>query len=222
MVLVPGPHFLNAMTDLVRARIPLGLARLTYASLIVVAISAGLLLGMRATGATLAPVVPAVAVPLAYDVCAAGIAVAAYGSFFNMRWRTLPLPVATGMLAHAFRWFLLSTGSSVQAGAFAACLLVGSVVSPLSHLTRTPFGAFAFASVVSLMPGVFLFEAASQAASLLTAHPRDAMAYLLGFATNGTTSCFVLAAMTSGLIVPKLCLDEAVGIGTRLRRLPRA
>jgi uncharacterized membrane protein YjjP (DUF1212 family) len=46
MVLVPGPHFLNGMLDLIRGRMNLGLARLTYAVLVVIAISTGLLLGL--------------------------------------------------------------------------------------------------------------------------------------------------------------------------------
>lgn len=38
MVLVPGPHFLNGMLDLARARLTLGIARLAYAVLIVIMI----------------------------------------------------------------------------------------------------------------------------------------------------------------------------------------
>src|SRR6266403_1329655 len=45
MILVPGPHVLNGMMDLAAVRVSLGVARLIYAGLIVLAISAGLLLG---------------------------------------------------------------------------------------------------------------------------------------------------------------------------------
>src|SRR5712675_1799658 len=45
MILVPGPHVLNGMMDLVGARVSLGASRLIYACLIVLAISAGLLFG---------------------------------------------------------------------------------------------------------------------------------------------------------------------------------
>ena len=53
MVLVPGPHFLNAAIDLIHGRIHLGGARLIYAALIVVAIATGLLLGLMLLGASL-------------------------------------------------------------------------------------------------------------------------------------------------------------------------
>src|SRR5262245_11846726 len=46
MVLVPGPHFLNAAVDLINGRIHLGGARLIYSALVVAAIATGLLLGL--------------------------------------------------------------------------------------------------------------------------------------------------------------------------------
>jgi uncharacterized membrane protein YjjB (DUF3815 family) len=48
MVLVPGPHFLNRMIDLAHARIPLDASRLGFASLVTMATSAGLLVGLLA------------------------------------------------------------------------------------------------------------------------------------------------------------------------------
>ena len=53
MVLGPGPHFRNGMLDLIRGRMNLGAARLIYAVLTVVAISAGLLLGLAVLGVSL-------------------------------------------------------------------------------------------------------------------------------------------------------------------------
>jgi len=53
MVLVPGPHLLNGAIDLVRTRIALAIARLTYAGIIVLMICFGLLLGFTVGGAAL-------------------------------------------------------------------------------------------------------------------------------------------------------------------------
>jgi hypothetical protein len=50
MVLVPGPHLLNSALDLVNGRIHLGAARLIYATLVIVAIVVGLLLGLALLG----------------------------------------------------------------------------------------------------------------------------------------------------------------------------
>src|SRR6266853_3215278 len=53
MILVPGPHVLNGMMDLSSARVSLGAARLVYAGLVILSISAGLLFGLGLLGVSL-------------------------------------------------------------------------------------------------------------------------------------------------------------------------
>jgi uncharacterized membrane protein YjjP (DUF1212 family) len=76
MVLVPGPHILNGAIDLARTRIALGLARLTYAGIIVLLICAGGLFGFTAAGGNLAIAGTSPPAPLIVDAIAAGCAVA--------------------------------------------------------------------------------------------------------------------------------------------------
>src|SRR6516164_4770097 len=97
MVLVPGPHVLNGALDLINGRIHLGAARLTYAGLVIVAISTGLLLGLALLGVTLPVDEAGRIVPFWQDVIAAGVAVAAYSVFFSTPLNMLPWPVAVGM-----------------------------------------------------------------------------------------------------------------------------
>src|SRR6266404_1283269 len=70
MILVPGPHVLNGMMDLAAARVALGAARLIYAGLVILAISAGLLLGLSLLNVSLPVDGPAGQVPLCLDVIA--------------------------------------------------------------------------------------------------------------------------------------------------------
>src|ERR1700722_13638137 len=133
MVLVPGPHLLNGAIDLARARIALGAARILYAGLIIVSICIGLMAGLASGGVTLPVSGPSVPVPLLYDTIAAGVAVAAYGTFFNMPWRTLPIPILVGMLAHApaGRRSRSATAASRRGRSSPAC-------SSASSLRRSP------------------------------------------------------------------------------------
>jgi uncharacterized membrane protein YjjP (DUF1212 family) len=215
MVLVPGPHFLNGAIDLVRARIALGSARLLFASLIVVAISAGLLIGLSPGSTRFAATAATGAVPFLADLCAAGIAVAAYGAFFNMSWRMLPAPVAIGMAAHALRWTLLDAGASLELGALAGCALAGLCSDLLSRRLRIPFGAISFAAVVALIPGVFMFQTAADALAMMSSASSVSLADLASLAANLLRASLILLAMATGLIVPKMLLDGWLADGKR-------
>jgi uncharacterized membrane protein YjjP (DUF1212 family) len=212
MVLVPGPHLLNGTMDLVRGRLPLGASRIGYASLTILMICVGLLVGLSFGGVSLPVSGPSLPIPLAYDVAAAAVAVAAYGTFFAMPWRMLPIPILIGALAHACRWAVISIGGgSIETGALVACLVVGALVTPIADRLRLPFAAVGFASVVSLIPGVFLFRMAGGLVELISHGGNASPELLASTVMDGMTALLIFLAMAFGLIAPKMLIEHFRG-----------
>ena len=129
----------------------------------------------------------------------------------------LPWPIVVGMAAHAFRWAVLSEiGLGVAAGALIACIAVALILTPISRRKHMPFAAIGFASVVSMMPGVFMFRMASGLWQIAS-DPQTTFDAVRATMFDGMTAATIILAMSFGLIVPKLLVDYVSERLTSLR-----
>jgi uncharacterized membrane protein YjjB (DUF3815 family) len=156
----------------------------------------------------IAPDVAGQSLPLALDMLAASVAIAAFGTFFAMPWRVLMIPMAIGAVAHAIRWGVIEVSHDVVIGAAAACFFAGIVATPLAHKLKLPFAALAFVSVVSMMPGVFLFRMSSALVEIYKLGGKSTESILGYAASDAMTTVMICLAIAFGLIIPKLMIDH--------------
>jgi uncharacterized membrane protein YjjB (DUF3815 family) len=84
---------------------------------------------------------------------------------------------------------------------------VGLVLTPVAHRRHIPFAAIGFASVVSLLPGIYLFRMSSGLLQL--ANSANATVELLGATiADGMIALTIILAMSFGVIVPKIVIDR--------------
>ncbi len=83
-------------------------------------------------------------------------------------------------------------------------------MTPIADYLRLPFAGLAFASVVSLIPGVFLFRMAGGMVDLITLGTKAPQDIFVQVVADGTTAILIILTMTFGLIVPKACIEHFV------------
>ncbi len=111
------------------------------------------------------------------------------------------------MLAHACRWMLISVaGATAETGALVACFIVGTIMTPVANRLKLPFAGLVFASVVSMIPGVFLFRTAAGMVDIVLRDQQAPQELFMQVTGDGITALLILLAMAFGLILPKMCI----------------
>jgi uncharacterized membrane protein YjjB (DUF3815 family) len=137
----------------------------------------------------------------------AGVVAACYGIYYSMPLRMLVWPVAAGVVAHALRWVaLLQLHLSATIGVLIASIFVGFVITPVARRRHLPFAAIGFASVVSMLPGSYIFRMAGGLVKIADGSP-PTVPLITGTIADGSTAILVTLAMGIGLLGPKLLLD---------------
>lgn len=204
MILVPGPHLLNGALDLLSRRLPLGMARLGFGCVILLAIAGGVVTGLLLGGSDLPLESSFGPVPLWLDMVAASVAAAAYSTYFAMPLRMFIWPMMVGALAHGGRWIAMhEAGIGLAVAGGIACLIAGTLLAPLARWRNVPFAAAGFAAVVALIPGLYVFRATSGLMELVSASADTAPAILTTTAQDAATAILMMAAMVVGLFVPE-------------------
>src|SRR5262249_61899017 len=103
-----------------------------------------------------------------------------------------------------------------ESWALYACVVVAIIRTHYARSWRMPFAAIGFASVVSMMPGVFLFRMASGLVQLAS-DPNASFELLRATIADAMTAFTVILAMSVGVVFPKIVIDRVGNAATHSR-----
>jgi uncharacterized membrane protein YjjP (DUF1212 family) len=203
LMLVPGPHLINGVQDMLDNEIQTGVCRLALAMGLLVATALGVVLGVWMTlGPAPQSASPSEAMQLTLllDVALAGVAACGFGAFYNAPWRVLWVSILCGVVGHGIRYICLEH-LSVAISTLFACLAIGMIARVAADRLRLPFSAVAFAGAVPMMPGVFIYQSIAGAMRLSAAATPADPALAAATLALSFKSVFVVVAMAIGLLV---------------------
>lgn len=204
LMLVPGPHLINGLYDMLENHMQTGISRLGLAVGILVAAALGVFLGgWLALGMTTVSAVPAAdaVITLPTDVLLAGMAACGFGAFYNEPWRVLWISVLCGMVGHGIRFVAMQHGVSQEIATLFACLAIGAMANVAVDRLRLPFAAVAFAGAVPMMPGAFIYQGIEGAMQISRDGAHADPVLLAATFAHLFKACFVVGAMGLGLLI---------------------
>jgi uncharacterized membrane protein YjjP (DUF1212 family) len=214
LMLIPGPHLINGLLDLIDNHIPMALARLGLAASIVVASALGIIIGMELTLWKLpieGPGVVAQGLNVFSDMFLAGIVTMGFACFYNAAWAHVGLAIVGGMAGHGLRFLVLEAGWRLEAATFVGGLVVGLVAAWIARSSKIPVAVIAFAGAVTMMPGIQIYRALGGSLQLARTQAEADLASVastLGFASQ---ACLVVGALSLGLVVGARIVPMSTG-----------
>lgn len=223
LMLVPGPHLINGVLDLVENHLPMSLARLGLATGILLANALGIVSGielMLPGGRLPEQGADADHLNLVSDLVLAGIVTCGFAVTYNTPWMQVGMAALGGMAGHGLRFLALEAGCRLQVATFLGGLAVGAVSGWLARPGKTPFAVVAFAGAVTMMPGLHIYRALGGALQLARQGNEAAPALMAGALGNALQSCLVVGGLTLGLVLGAGMVPARGGAAGSPERLP--
>jgi uncharacterized membrane protein YjjP (DUF1212 family) len=204
LMLVPGPHLINGLLDLVDNFTPIGLARLGLATSILVASALGIIIGIEVTGPAL-PLAEQVAsgdhLNVFSDMILAGIVTIGFAVFYNTAWPQVGMATAGGMIGHGIRFLALDAGCTLEGATFLGGLAVGVVSAWIARSYKLPIAVISFSGAVTMMPGIQMYQALGGALQLSRLQDTTKLPTIAATLGDTLQASLVVAALAMGLII---------------------
>jgi len=193
LFLIPGFPLVTAALDLAKLDFSAGVARLTYALMILTSAALSVWAVSSIAGLSPDPVAPmdlAPAAMVALQALASFLGVLGFALLFNSPGRMALTAAGIGMVANVVRIQLVGVGAAPQAGAAAAALLVGLLAAWLAPLMKIPRITVSVPAVVIMVPGAAAYRA-------------------VFFLNNGDMTQAIAFGLSAGLVVVAIAIGLA-------------
>lgn len=214
LMVIPGPHLINGLLDLVDNHVPMSMARLWLAGAILLAGTVGLVVGIElalpetyflGSGDELPRP------PFLFGVVLSGIVACGFAVFYNAAWRQVGLAAVTGIAGNALRDLALFFEVRLDAATLIGGLAIGMVSAAMALYVRAPVAIIAYAGAVTMLPGTLMYQTLGGMLRLARlGHDVDAAAAGDLIARFGQM-CLIVSGLAFGLIL------GARGVGSLLR-----
>jgi uncharacterized membrane protein YjjP (DUF1212 family) len=159
MILVPGVPLINGILDMMRNHVTIGMSRLGFAALIVLAVALGLFGATQLTNVVVPVNSPTTTIGVAEDALFSALAAGGFALLFNVPLRMAWACCVCGVASHSLRTLLYHFGVDLIAGTLIGALVMGFLAQALARRFRAPAVALAFPGVVAMVPGSYAFRA---------------------------------------------------------------
>ena len=202
LFLIPGFPLMTAALDLAKLDFSAGVARLTYALMILTSAALSVwgvssLAGLIPDPAAPIPLAPATLLVL--QLLASFFGVLGFALLFNSPARMALTAAGIGMIANVLRIQLVDVGAAPQAGAAAAGLLVGLLAAWWAPRVGVPRITVSVPAVVIMVPGAAAYRAVF---FLNNGDTTQAVAF-------GFQAALVVVSIAIGLAVARMLTDRA-------------
>jgi uncharacterized membrane protein YjjP (DUF1212 family) len=204
LMLIPGPHLINGLLDLVDNYVPMSMARFGLATGILVATAVGIALGIQLTLREFPLVeqsVKAGDLNVLMDMFLAGLVTIGFAVFYNTTWPHTGMATAGGIVGHGLRFLALEADWGLVPATFIGGFAVGVISAWIVRLYKIPFAVIAFAGAVTMMPGLQIYRAIGGSMKLARLKDSAELSMIAGASANAWQACFVVIALGLGLIV---------------------
>jgi uncharacterized membrane protein YjjB (DUF3815 family) len=140
----------------------------------------------------------------------AGLAVIGFAMVFAVPRRSLPGIIALAAVAHLLRAVLLDQGAALPLASFVAAVFVGFTAAVAAPRTGESTAIYAFAPVIPLVPGTYMFEALTGLLDLTTGGVADPSAVVDTTVTDVAIASLTIVALAVGAISPTLILGRRI------------